>query len=223
MKNYINISLNGYPDSKIDSALRAYTFDKKIIEFYPQEDETWAAYYDGKQLQLGDELIFSGDLNEFLNYLKGVRLVLKEDQLMAVPLADQLLAAKTNNLQLQACSTEGCAGHGGCAADGGCGAQGCAGHGGCAADGGCASDGCVAYGGCAARGGCAADGCAVYGACVADAGCAGRGCAADGGCAANVPCVADGCAAHACAADLCPVNVNVGPCAVDIPICPIIL
>ncbi len=206
MKNYINISLNGYPDSKIDSALRAYTFDKKIIEFYPQEDETWAAYYDGKQLQLGDELIFSGDLNEFLNYLKGVRLVLKEDQLMAVPLADQLLAAKTDNLQLQACYAEGCAGHGGCAADGGCVADGCAGHGACTARGGCASDGCVAYG-----------------ACVADAGCAGRGCAVDAGCAANVPCAADACVAHACGADLCPANVNVGPCAVDIPICPIIL
>jgi hypothetical protein len=102
----------------------------------------------------------------------------------------------------QACLGDACGGN-----VSGCGNQGCAG------------DACGAnVGGCVAQA-CAADSCGAHlGGCVAQA------CAADG-CAANVGgCGADACAGDYCAVKLpCSANVQLGPCIVDLPGCPIIL
>lgn len=220
MKNYMKISINGYPDSKIDAAIRACTVDNKVVQFQPQPDKAWSATYEGKELSVVADSDFPQSMEEFLAYLKQVRLVLEEDKLTVIPLREAMgrsLGEEAHTLG------DSCAGHGGCVEHGGCQADGCAGYGGCVAHGGCGADGCAGYGGCVTKAGCVTDGCAGYGGCAIDAGCATRGCGLDGGCGANVPCLADACGGHACGVDACPANVNVGPCAVDIPVCPIIL
>lgn len=198
MKDYINISMNGFPESKVDPVIRALTLDKQIVEFTLSKERDNQASCEGKALKLPPELKEITDVMPLLEQLKQVSLHLDGETLSTQPLGSQPNAALSAS---------------GCAADGGA----------CGAQGSCAADGCAARGGCGAQAGCGADGCAGYGVCAADGGCVTRACAADAGCGANVPCAVDGCAGHACGADLCPANVNIGPCAVDIPVCPIIL
>lgn len=202
MKNFVNIGFNGYPESNVDSVVRGFTTNKELVVFSVSPDEGTTASLHGTKLELPKELSEINDLKTLINYLKGVSMSVENNVLkIQTLLSNAAMYMKTAPLADQDCTA----------------------YGGCPADGGCAADGCAAHGGCAARAGCAADGCGGYGGCAADGGCAARGCAADGGCGANVPCAADGCVGHACGVDACPANVNIGPCAVDIPICPIIL
>ncbi|MBM7865669.1 hypothetical protein [Heliomicrobium gestii] len=198
MKNFVNIAFNGYPESNVDSIVRGFTKDKQLVIFDVSPAGTKAAT-GGQALKVPDDLGKINDLKTLINFLKGVSLEIQKGELTLESLPPNGAKYITSAPVMEAVS-------GTCTADGGCGADGCAG-----------------YVGCAARNGCGADGCGGYVGCAADAGCAARGCAGDAGCGANVSCVADACVGHACGADLCPANVNIGPCAVDVPVCPIIL
>jgi len=88
MKNYMKISINGYPDSKIDAAIRACTVDNKVVQFQPQPDKAWSATYEGKELSVVADSDFPQSMEEFLAYLKQVRLVLEEDKLTVIPLRE---------------------------------------------------------------------------------------------------------------------------------------
>ncbi|HEX3028560.1 MAG TPA: hypothetical protein VHT34_04495 [Clostridia bacterium] len=208
MKNFVNIAFHGYPESNVDSIVRGFTKSKELVVFSVSPDEGTMAALHGTELKLPKELSEINDLKTLIKYLKHISMTVENNVLKTENLENNA-AAYMNTTPLaakEACSAEGCAGYGGCVADAGC-----------------AADGCAAYGGCLTRAICTADGCGGYGGCAADGGCVTRGCAADGGCGANVICAADVCAGHACGVDACPANVNVGPCAVDIPVCPIIL
>lgn len=201
MKNDSGVAANGFLGSNIDASLKARTLHGEIVSFIVKDGKTTATYK-GAPIKISDQLSNIGTLTDLINTLKGYVITgVVDGAVETVPMhqARALMAAAN-------CPAAGCAADGGCAAHGGCLSDGCAARAGCAADGGCAALGCAADGGCAAKAGCAAEGC-VGKACAADAGCAAKVCAGDA-CLANLPCPADG---------------QIGPCAVNVPYCPVIL